>query len=118
MEVFMPGVFARERHAGNAAERWLDERHVLLTAALPDGCLSARLRPSFASSSMKASNRRPDALLDGYAARALGDRERLLRMEHFAQAVECRTKMVLEYFGESVTGACNRCDVCIPRGMS
>ena len=58
------------------------------------------------------------ALLDGYAARALGDRERLHRMEHFAQAVECRTKMVLEYFGESVTGACNRCDVCIPRRMS
>ena len=56
-----------------------------------------------------------ETMLQGYAARAAGDKERLKAMEHFAQAVECRTKMVLAYFGEEAKSDCGRCDVCAPR---
>jgi ATP-dependent DNA helicase RecQ len=59
-----------------------------------------------------------EQLLEGYAARAAGDRERLKAMERFAQSLECRTRMVLRYFGEDSRGECRRCDVCAPRGMS
>jgi ATP-dependent DNA helicase RecQ len=59
-----------------------------------------------------------DALLDGYAARAEGDEARLASMESFATARECRTSMVLSYFGEGRRGPCYPCDVCSPRGLA
>ena len=37
---------------------------------------------------------------------------KLDRMQHYADAVTCRRKILLTYFNESLTKNCNNCDVC------
>ncbi|MEB3195641.1 MAG: ATP-dependent DNA helicase RecQ [Candidatus Sericytochromatia bacterium] len=38
--------------------------------------------------------------------------ERLERVVAFAYATRCRRNVILEYFGETIRGACGRCDAC------
>lgn len=40
------------------------------------------------------------------------NKEKLRRMEQFAQSKICRRKVLLNYFGETMTQNCNNCDVC------
>ncbi|MEM6966062.1 MAG: DNA helicase RecQ [Bacteroidota bacterium] len=37
---------------------------------------------------------------------------KLERMRHFAEAMQCRRKILLAYFGETMTENCGNCDIC------
>jgi ATP-dependent DNA helicase RecQ len=41
--------------------------------------------------------------------------ERMKAMKHYAEAKECRSKMLLRYFGENSKEDCGNCDVCLKR---
>jgi ATP-dependent DNA helicase RecQ len=47
-----------------------------------------------------------------YQERCARQNERLARVIVYAQGAECRTKDLLQYFGEPMNEACDRCDSC------
>ncbi len=55
-----------------------------------------------------------DALSD-YGSRKQRDRDKLDHMVKYCQQVRCRTRAILDYFGEEVDSAdwrCGNCDAC------
>jgi ATP-dependent DNA helicase RecQ len=52
--------------------------------------------------------------LTDYEARRLQDRAKLRAMVQYCQTAQCRTRFILEYFGEDVDGdwECGNCDAC------
>ena len=65
----------------------------------------------------RVSNEISPALVDDFSAhdaRQQHDRARLDAMVRYCQRLECRARMILEYFGEPVEAAwhCGNCDVC------
>ena len=52
--------------------------------------------------------------LTDYEARRLQDRAKLRAMVQYCQTAQCRTRFILEYFGEEVESAweCGNCDAC------
>jgi ATP-dependent DNA helicase RecQ len=57
--------------------------------------------------------------LTDYEERRANDQKKLRTMIDFCQTMECRTKFILEHFGEEVspTWACNNCDACDARAI-
>lgn len=57
--------------------------------------------------------------LTDYEERRANDQKKLRTMIDFCQTMDCRTKFILEHFGEEVspTWACNNCDACDARVM-
>lgn len=53
-----------------------------------------------------------DKFLTAYEQRHLDDRSRLDQMMHYAQSLDCRVKLLREYFGETDPEKCGRCDNC------
>ena len=53
---------------------------------------------------------------ESYRRRREGDRDRLAAMIRFAQSTRCRIQLLLEYFGETTTPLCRRCDNCLNYG--
>ena len=55
--------------------------------------------------------------LTDYEERRAMDREKLEAMIRFCQTAHCRTRYILEHFGEEVAPdwACNNCDACDAR---
>lgn len=53
-----------------------------------------------------------DRFLTAYEQRHLDDRTRLDQMMHYAQSLDCRVKLLREYFGETDAEKCGRCDNC------
>ena len=53
-----------------------------------------------------------DAFLTAYEARRRGDRERLDAIIRYAQATECRVRIIARYFAEPVERDCGACDNC------
>ncbi len=55
--------------------------------------------------------------LTDYEERRANDQKKLQTMIDFCQTTDCRTRFILEHFGEEVTGdwACNNCDACDAR---
>lgn len=43
------------------------------------------------------------------------DSHRLERMICYAQSSQCRRKLILDYFGQTLEGSCSGCDICYPR---
>ena len=60
---------------------------------------------------------RLEEVLAGYAERGKGDQDRLAEMMHYAEASECRVRMIRAYFNEAEGEACGRCDNCL-RGQN
>ena len=59
--------------------------------------------------------------LTDYEQRRLQDRAKLRTMIGYCQSAQCRTRFILEYFGETVDNSwcCGACDVCDDRlGLS
>jgi len=56
--------------------------------------------------------------LTDYEARRLQDRAKLRAMVRYCQSAQCRTRFILEYFGETVDPQweCHRCDNCVAFG--
>ena len=54
-----------------------------------------------------------EKVLAGYAERGRSDKDRLAEMMHYAEASECRVRMIRAYFGETEGEACGRCDNCV-----
>ena len=52
--------------------------------------------------------------LTDYEHRRLQDRAKLRKMIAYCQSAQCRTRFILDYFGEDVEAdwACGACDVC------
>jgi ATP-dependent DNA helicase RecQ len=52
--------------------------------------------------------------LTDYEQRRLQDRAKLRAMIRYCQSAQCRTRFILEYFGEEVEGdwECSNCDAC------
>lgn len=52
--------------------------------------------------------------LTDYEERRARDQAKLRAIVHFCQTTDCRTRVILQYFGESVTPnwRCNNCDAC------
>jgi ATP-dependent DNA helicase RecQ len=40
--------------------------------------------------------------------------DKLKQVERFAEAVSCRRRILLSYFGETIVNDCGNCDVCLP----
>ena len=57
--------------------------------------------------------------LTDYEERRANDQKKLRTMIDFCQTMDCRTKFILEHFGEEVNGdwACRNCDACDARLM-
>lgn len=54
------------------------------------------------------------ALAQAYLEKQSLDREKLERMMHYGQSVQCRWRLLLDYFGEaSDFASCGNCDVCL-----
>ena len=55
--------------------------------------------------------------LTDYEERRAGDQKKLQTMIDFCQTTDCRTKFILEHFGEEVSPewSCNNCDACDAR---
>ena len=60
--------------------------------------------------------RRADDLGRHLEVRARRDAERLLELDRYAHALECRSAFLRRYFGEASPPACGKCDVCRPTG--
>jgi ATP-dependent DNA helicase RecQ len=56
--------------------------------------------------------------LTDYEARRLQDRAKLRAMVRYCQSAQCRTRFILEYFGEDVAPdwECHHCDACVSFG--
>ena len=52
--------------------------------------------------------------LTDYEQRRLQDRAKLRAMINYCQSAQCRTRFILDYFGEPVEAdwRCNNCDAC------
>jgi ATP-dependent DNA helicase RecQ len=77
--------------------------------------LARELRGSrFRLQDTAVSGERLEEIAAQYAARQEADRDKLQRMALYAQAGQCRTKLLLEYFGEAEEfDACGTCDNCV-----
>ena len=58
--------------------------------------------------------------LTDYEARRLQDRAKLETMIRYCQTAQCRTRFILDYFGEEVEPAweCGQCDNCLAFGAA
>jgi len=53
-----------------------------------------------------------ESTMRDFDERGKRDRKKLEAMMHYAQARECRERLMLEYLGETTNGGCGRCDNC------
>lgn len=83
-------------------------------SALRDAGVVKRHRSGAFTTAHDLTRAKVAALAQAYREKQSLDREKLERMMHYGQSVQCRWRLLLDYFGEASDFAnCGNCDVCI-----
>jgi ATP-dependent DNA helicase RecQ len=114
-------VFECLSHAGRAATvpelaalaGVTERRCKVIVAQLEHAAVVRRARGRVKLLDGIADARALDELLAKYERLHRDDRERLETMMRYAQAAQCRTRFLQEYFGEFAEADCGRCDNCV-----